>query len=57
MIDDYLDNLIGERSYYSICLDYPWNRKIIANTPNFIRVKNWEEIIQTINIYSNLQIK
>lgn len=57
MIDDYLDNLIGERNYYSICLDYPWNRKIIANTPNFIRVKNWEEIIQTINIYSNLQIK
>lgn len=48
MIDDYLDNLIGERSYYSICLAYPWNIKIISEEPNFIRVKNWEDIIATI---------
>lgn len=48
MIDDYLDNLIGERSYYSICLAYPWNIKIISEEPNFIRVKNWEDIIITI---------
>lgn len=57
MIDDYLDNLIGERSYYSICLDYPWNRKIAANTSNFIRVKNWEEIVQTVDIYFTLRKK
>lgn len=48
MIDDYLDNLIGERSYYSICLAYPWNIKIISEEPNFIRVKNWEDIVATI---------
>jgi hypothetical protein len=48
MIDDYLDNLIGERSYYSICLAYPWNIKIISEEPNFIRVKNWRDIIITI---------
>lgn len=48
MIDDYLDNLIGERSYYSICLAYPWNIKIISEEPNFTRVKNWRDIIITI---------
>jgi 5'(3')-deoxyribonucleotidase len=48
MIDDYLDNLIGERSYYSICLAYPWNIKIISEEPNFIRVKNWRDVIITI---------
>ena len=48
MIDDYLDNLIGERSYYSICLAYPWNRKVNSEEPNFIRVKNWKDIIITI---------
>lgn len=48
MIDDYLNNLIGERSYYSICLAYPWNRKVISEEPNFIRVKDWRDIIITI---------
>ena len=27
MIDDYLANLINPRPYYSICLDYAWNRE------------------------------
>lgn len=57
MVDDYLNNLIGERSYYSICLDYPWNRKTSSFVPNFIRVKDWEDIVKTVDIYFTLRKK
>ena len=54
LIDDYLDNLIGERTYYSICLDYPWNdcpkRRYLEETDlNFICRKDWAHIIPIID--------
>ena len=36
------------REYYSICLDYPWNRNSDDNEEDFVRVKNWEEIYYAI---------
>lgn len=56
LIDDCLDNLVGERSYYSICFDYPWNRNIVS-MPNFVRAKDWNEILEQILTYKDLQIK
>lgn len=54
MVDDYLNNLNGERIYYSICLDYPWNQTD-ENIPYFQRVKNWEEVVAAIDLYENLR--
>lgn len=49
LVDDYLNNLTGNREYYSICLDYPWNRNFNDNDEeDFVRVKNWEEIYYAI---------
>ena len=48
MIDDYLNNLIGDRLYYSICMEYPWNRTS-APYRNFSYVKNWNEIYEKIH--------
>lgn len=47
LVDDYLDNLLGGRDYFSICLDYPWNRNK-ADDGSFKRVYNWREIYDTI---------
>lgn len=47
LIDDCLENLTGPRNYISICLDYPWNQTG-NDVPNFVRVKNWEEIYNII---------
>ena len=51
-IDDYLGNLNGERSYYSICLDYPWNRdtdKYFSDgVYNLSRAYNWNDIYEII---------
>lgn len=46
MIDDYLGNLCGERTYESICLDYPWNQPTdeTVNDKHFHRVYNWHEV-------------
>jgi len=50
LIDDYVENLIGDRTYFSLCLDYPWNRFIGENfTYDFKRVYNWKEIYNEIN--------
>lgn len=48
LVDDYLNNLTGNREYYSICLDYPWNRNFDDDEEDFVRVKNWEEIYYAI---------
>ena len=45
LIDDCLDNLVGKRSYVSICLAYPWNNHEGEN--NFYRVGSWKEIYET----------
>lgn len=48
LVDDYLENLLGkDRTYLSICLDYPWNQTE-NDIPNFARAKNWEEIYNII---------
>ena len=47
LVDDYLDNLLGGRDYFSICLDYPWNRDK-ADDLSFKRVYNWQEVYDTI---------
>ena len=49
LVDDYLENLNGERLYKSICFDYPWNR--ITNYEDgktFFRAKNWKEVYDII---------
>ena len=53
MIDDYLDNLIGDRLYYSILLDYPWNQTD-ETIPNLSRVKNWAEIYDKVHMVESL---
>ena len=48
LVDDYLENLLGkDRTYLSICLDYPWNQTE-NDVPNFVRAKNWKEIYNII---------
>ena len=50
LIDDCLSNLVGNRNYYSICLDYPWNRIDEGCTiEGFYRAKNWNEIYEFIS--------
>ena len=48
LIDDYLDNLIGDRKYCSICMDYPWNRYFEDNGCTFRRVYNWAGVYEII---------
>ena len=52
MVDDSLHNLTGERSYWSICLDKPWNQ-IDDEIPRFSRVYNWKEIYEQIHLIDN----
>lgn len=49
-IDDGLFNLTGDRTYYSICLDKPYNKADDDNIPNFIRANNWYEIYGFVKI-------
>lgn len=53
LVDDALHNLTGDRDYFSICMDMPYNQttEII---PNFTRVKNWDEIYDRIHMVENL---
>lgn len=52
-VDDGLFNLVGERSYYSICFDMPYNQtdEII---PNFSRAKDWNEVYDRIKMVESL---
>ena len=52
LIDDYLDNLIGERRYFSICFAYPWNEDAPYQPVKFRRVKNWKGAYSTILLLS-----
>ena len=56
LIDDCLDNLLAlghERSYYSICIDYPWNETKVS-IPNFTRVKDWTEVMDKVRMVESL---
>lgn len=48
LVDDYQENLIGKRTYTSLCYDYPWNREIKDNGDTFRRVYNWNQIYDVI---------
>lgn len=48
LIDDYLNNLIGDRKYCSICMDYPWNRDYEDNGCTFRRAYNWADAYEII---------
>ena len=52
-IDDSLDNLLGDRTYYSICYDKPYNQtdKLI---PMFTRAYNWQNIYDSIKMIETL---
>ena len=47
LIDDCLSNLLGERAYESICLNYPWNNKELSE--HIWRADSWKEIYDIIN--------
>ena len=53
MIDDFLGNLRGERTYESICLAYPWNEFTEEDEKDerLYRVDNWNEIYLLIKIF------
>lgn len=53
MIDDYLENLLYDRTYYSIVFDYPWNQTK-ESIPMFTRVKDWNEVVQKIIMIESL---
>lgn len=48
LIDDYADNLTGQRRYRSIVYDYPWNRELKDNGDTIRRVYNWNMIYDII---------
>ena len=53
LCDDALFNLNGDREYYSICMDMPYNQtdELI---PNFTRVKDWSEVFSAIKMIESL---
>ena len=53
IVDDALFNLNGDREYYSICIDMPYNQtdELI---PNFTRVYNWQEMYSAIKMVESL---
>ena len=53
LVDDYLDNLIGAKQYYSVCYDYAWNQTD-EPIPCFSRAKNWTEIYDKIQMVESL---
>ena len=54
LVDDGLFNLIGERSYYSLCMDMPYNQTE-EEIKRFTRVHNWAEIYSTIQYLCHKQ--
>ena len=53
MIDDALFNLTGDREYYSLCIDMPYNQTD-EMIPNFTRVKDWSEVYDRIKMVESL---
>ena len=58
LVDDYLENLIHDRTYYSVVMDCPWNRiddaAYIPQVPCFTRAHNWQEVYDKINMIDEL---
>lgn len=54
-IDDGLFNLTGDRTYFSICLDKPYNKADDKSIPRFVRAYDWTEIYTYIKIIDHFQ--
>lgn len=56
IIDDCISNVVGERDYYSILLNYPWNSsdKSVDNTAMITRANNWAEIHDRVKMIESL---
>lgn len=52
LVDDALFNLIGDRTYFSICMDMPYNQTN-EDIPNFARAKDWQTIYNLIHDIKN----
>lgn len=52
-IDDGLFNLLGDRTYWSICLDKPYNQTD-KPIPMFTRAYNWQDIYDDIKMIETL---
>lgn len=52
-IDDGLFNLIGDRTYYSICFDKPYNQTD-KPIPMFTRAYDWEDVLDKIKMIETL---
>jgi hypothetical protein len=49
-VDDGLFNLTGNRDYFSICFDMPYNKANDSEIGNFYRAHNWDEIYSFIKM-------
>lgn len=54
-IDDGLFNLVGDRTYFSICLDKPYNQTNDDQIPRFFRAYNWNEIYSFIKVIEHFK--
>ena len=50
MIDDHIENArdLAANNIVTILLEKPWNRDHIINHPLVYRVKDWQEIIESL---------
>ena len=53
LIDDALFNLTGDKDYYSICMDMPYNQTD-KPIPMFTRAYNWHDIYDSIKMVETL---
>lgn len=49
-IDDGLFNLTGDRTYFSICFDKPYNQANDKEIPRFARARSWRTIYDFVKI-------
>lgn len=49
-VDDGLFNLTGDRTYFSICLDKPYNKTDDKAIPNFARAYDWCDVYNFVKI-------
>lgn len=50
LVDDGLFNLTGNRDYFSICFDMPYNQTKDNEIDNFYRAHNWDEVYSFIKL-------
>jgi len=50
LVDDGLFNLTGNRDYFSICFDMPYNQANDSEIDNFYRAHNWDEVYSFIKL-------